>query len=168
MTSAVPMEELCVLALQARVQTLPEFVNSCVPVLDDEDLYARMANTPRPWCGIAYEGLIAAPEQGASHKAGISTHMQFSLIFTIDSMLPGMQTGVIPTVRQLVKVRHQILDQRGPTGHFWQFIAEVPIGNKKSKDIGTYAVWLQRWSLPLQQAPTLARDVNARFGAPST
>lgn len=163
------LEEKCLRSLQARVQTLPEFANSCMLVLDDDDLFAKLGNAPRPWCGVAYEGLISNNASIApSHKVGLSTDMQFSLMFSIDALLPGQETGVIPAVRQLAKVRRHLLDTKGPTGHFWHFLAEVPVGSRKSKDSGAFAVWLQRWSLPFLQTPTQGHDSNARFGAPST
>lgn len=163
------LEERCINDLLTKVQTLPEFKNSCVPVVDDEDLFAQLANAPRPWCGVAYEGLVAVQVGiSPSHKTGISTQMQFSLIYSVDAVLPGQTRGLIATVRQLTKARKQILATTGPTGHFWNFIAEIPIGNRNSKTQGTSTVWLQRWSIPLQQAPTQGTDGLSRFGAPST
>lgn len=136
--------------LASKVKDLPWVAGRCVSAMSLDDLHARVAHLPKPAIGILYEGARALPSPGGSASLGVSGEIVFSILLLVDgATLAKVIDVATPAHGYLDDMRAAIHGGRAPTGNFWKWVIEAPATVK-----GTQAVWLQRWSTPIQLTPS--------------
>ena len=130
----------CQLDLQAKVQSIAEFANKTLFVLDDNELLDKIKGAKFPAAGIVYEGMRALPESGQS-KIGITAELVFSILVVSRAENLANSDQKTPLLNLLDGLRNAIATTRAPTGHHWKFVVEA--GTKESNGA---VFWVQRWS----------------------
>jgi hypothetical protein len=132
--------------LKTKIKYIPSLGNRVVVVANLEDLAAQTSRLPKPAVGIMYEGARSVSKEV---QPGVSAEAVFSLILVTDG--GGLSKTVdmdSPAHATLDYLRLAVHGTRSPAGHYWRWNLEAPAAAK-----GTFEIWLQRWSTPIQVVP---------------
>lgn len=139
----------CALDLTTKVKTVPTFGQKTITVMSIDDLVAQLSSVVKPAVGILYEGARSLQGEGGK-QFGVSGEVVFSILMLAEtSVISSRIETTNPAHDLLDSIRGSIHGTRSPTGHFWKWIMEAPATSK-----GSNQVWIQRWSCPIQLAPT--------------
>lgn len=107
-------------------------------VYSEENLLEQTKLIKYPAVGVMYEGIIAG--EGDGTRQGMQASLTVALALVMDSNVAGMDRKN-EAARLLDLMRRALRTQTSPTGHKWQFVSEVPMGQ-----VGGVLVYIQRWS----------------------
>jgi hypothetical protein len=144
----------CVMSMKEIVQSIAALQGKVVFVVDQDDLVAQLKGVRSfPAAGIMYEGMRSRENDGQTAKLGISADMVISIVVVNrgSDILNTDQTK-LTSITLLDQIRGKVIATRSPTGHFWRFVVEAAAAENEG-----VVFWVQRWSTPVQVAPTPAR-----------
>jgi hypothetical protein len=136
--------------LTTKVKTITAFSKKVITVYDVDDMIEQLKHVPKPAVGILYEGARRVPNEGGK-QVGVSGEAVFSIMLAaeVSIIAPGVATVARTEVHELLDdLREAIQGTRAPNSHFWAWQLEAQAAKK-----GNVAVWLQRWSAPIQLPP---------------
>jgi hypothetical protein len=117
-------------------------------VVGEDDLLSRSKLGIMPIAGVVYEGMQARPTNTPTHRIGLAANLSAAvLIFYKNSSAVGKDTELAfrtQALQLLDDIRATIRDTKGPSGHFWEFVGELPAVEKNG-----VTVWIQRWRIPV-------------------
>lgn len=135
--------------LESKVKSLSKLGGKALSVMSVDDLLAQLQGVVKPAVGVLYEGAREVPAQ-AGGQMGVSGEIVFSVILVAEVSVISAKVDTMKPVHLLLdSMREVIHGSKSPTGHFWHWRLEAPVAQK-----GNLAVWIQRWSCPVQLPPT--------------
>lgn len=136
----------CIDDVEARLKTLTSMQNKVFHVYSEDELLDETKGLVFPCLGVVYDGMRAGPETGSTSKQGISGVLTVTILMFFRSDVHATQDPKDTAAALLDQCRALFrANPRSPSGHYWQFNLESPVGGKKG--VLTY---VQRWSTPVQ------------------
>lgn len=136
----------CIEDLETRVKRVALLTGRTFHVFSEADIMAKTRNVTMPCAGIGYLGLTPTEDGGKSSvKMGISAILTASIMVFFRQQTFSTADQKDEIIQTMDSIRSEVIRTRSPSGHFWEFKAELPGG--AAGDILSY---VQRWATPVQ------------------
>lgn len=135
----------CIEDLGARVESIPSLEGRVFHIYSEAEIIERTKGMAFPCVGIVYDGLMAAPEVGATSRMGNSAELVASIMIFFRQDTRAKVDPKDTMVATLDEIRSKIMESRSPTGHFWKFQVEASVEGKQG-----LLTYVQRWATPVQ------------------
>ena len=136
--------------LIARVQTISLFAKKTITVYSVDDMLEQLKSIPKPAVGVMYEGARRVQNEGGK-QVGVSGEAVFTILLATEVSIIAASTRTQARTQAhelLDSIRQAIQGARAPNQHFYSWALEAQAAMK-----GNVAVWLQRWTIPVQLPP---------------
>lgn len=136
--------------LVSKVRSIDLFAQKTITVYSVDDMIEQLKNVPKPAVGVMYEGARRASTEGGK-QIGVSGEAVFTILLAAEVSIISAATRTQARTQAhelLDAVRQSIQGTRSPNGHLYAWALEAQAAMK-----GNVAVWLQRWTVPIQLPP---------------
>lgn len=129
----------CTVDIRDKVKALTLFGGKVFICYDPDDLTKMLGKLKAPICGVLYEGIRS---KGGPGDKSLGASVGVSIIVIAGSKAlegatledNGEHTELLDSIRDTIK------RTKSPTGHSWEFVAELPL-DLKDKGMAYYQRW---------------------------